>query len=301
MNFIRRQSEFLLDKEFESIIFDITSLCENDNTFEWEFETKTKLQRFLSKLPKEKIKKYFEKFVSRLKTLSGKTKNKILVGVISTFLLFTSVDNLMSSNVDSEIKNLVTASVGTQSEPESEVEIKKAEFSAAQEMVKQGEGGYTDDKNDKGNWVDGNLVGTNHGISAPELKTHLGRVPTKEEMEDLSYEDALDIYEDRFWTKHNLGSFTNQSIANIVYDGIVNQGQHGMKKVLQKTLATFDMDVKMKNIYDVETIENLNGLDQEELFNEISDQRWKRYQDTRKFNVYGDGWRNRLDEFTFQQ
>jgi hypothetical protein len=311
MRFLKGKSEFLLEREFESIIYDITSLYEDnvewidDNTVVWSFDHKTKLQKFLSKLDKEQIKKYFKKFTDYVSKLPSKTKKRILLGAISTFLLFASSDDLLSS--DPEINNLVQASViGSSKDVDIDVDMsdlkpRKAEFSKAQEMVKQAEGGYTDDQRDSGNWVDGRLVGTNHGISAPELKSHLGRTPTKQEMEELSYEDALEIYENKYWKRHNLSHFNNQSVANLVYDGVVNQGQNGMKKVLQKVLSEFGMDVKLKNIYDVETIDKMNELDQEKLFNEVWNKRWDRYQGSKNFKLYGNSWKKRLDEFSFSK
>ena len=55
-----------------------------------------------------------------------------------------------------------------------------AEFIPIHNFVIKEEGGYQDMPSDTGNYVDGVLVGTNYGISAPVLKSYLGRTPSKE-------------------------------------------------------------------------------------------------------------------------
>jgi lysozyme family protein len=53
----------------------------------------------------------------------------------------------------------------------------------------------------------------------------------------------------------------------------------------------------MRNIFKEETIRKINKLDQDKFFKKIYDYRWERYKDTRNFDKYGNGWKNRLDKF----
>ena len=67
-----------------------------------------------------------------------------------------------------------------------------ASFSKAQKIVHRAEGGYQSLYNDKGNWTSGStgigtLIGTKYGISAPAMKSWLGKTPTKHDMQNLSY------------------------------------------------------------------------------------------------------------------
>ncbi len=69
-----------------------------------------------------------------------------------------------------------------------------ASFSIAQQKIKRFEGGYQNLVSDKGNFVDGILIGTNYGITAKTLKSYLGHTPSVAEMKGLNYNTALDIY-----------------------------------------------------------------------------------------------------------
>lgn len=295
MNYLNNRNIFLNDKKFYIILDNFISLYESDDklrTYEWTFENKSKLEKLLSNLPKKEILNYFDKFLKWVTRLPKIVKSKTIVPILSVFLMFVSVKELISSNQITDDMKIEISNIDINT---------KADFHVAQKIVKAVEGGYTDDKDDKGNWVDNKLIGTNHGISAPELKSYLGYTPSKEEMVGLKYDDALEIYKKKYWDRNNLGFINNQSVANIIYDGIVNQGRGGTKKVIQDVLSKFGMKVKMRNIFDKETIEDINKLDQEELFNEISSSRWDRYKNTLRFNKYGKGWKNRLDKFKFKK
>ena len=71
MKRIDRYNEYLLEKEFKSIVANILLIVETQtstNTFEWDLTKPNtsvvdKLKTFLSKLPKEKVKEYFLKFL----------------------------------------------------------------------------------------------------------------------------------------------------------------------------------------------------------------------------------------------
>lgn len=294
MRYLKNKHDFLLEKEFNYILNENGKWL-NNNTYEWDIKKENRLKNILNKLDKKSILKYFEKFInflSKLK-LSRKKLNKILIPVITTFLMFVSIKELQGSNLNikDEIKSDINLEISNLSKD------KEISFTNAQKLIKSVEGGYTDDKDDKGNWVDGKLIGTNHGISAPELKSYLGRTPNKKEMENLDYKTAENIYKKKYWNRNNLNLLNNQKIANIIYDGIVNQGRRGTKLVIQNALNDFDLDIKMRNIFKPETIKKINKLNQEKLLDKIYDYRWERYQDTRNFNKYGKGWKNRLDKF----
>ncbi len=98
-----------------------------------------------------------------------------------------------------------------------------ASFYDAHKEVAKSEGGYTNNTKDKGNYVDGLLVGTNYGISAPILKAYLGRSIDMDDMLNLSPEVASDIYKQNYWNKIDGDSLKNQSVALMLYDAIVNR------------------------------------------------------------------------------
>ena len=181
----------------------------------------------------------------------------------------------------------------------------QSRFEEAQGIVKEIEAGYSSDKGDIGNWIKTKhgkkFVGTNHGISAPILAEYLGKNPTSEDMKNLSYKTALGIYKDNYWDAQNLSKFRDQSIANILYDGSVNQGKTGMKDVLRKSLVDNGVDISSNdNPFNDEWVERANMVDQELLFKSIKKFREDRYKGARTFKRHGSGWLNRLSSFIYK-
>ena len=328
MNNLYKYNDFL----FESIINDIFLLLESDetsptftwdmkketekpveetpNTFEWDL-TKTnntsttskvleKLKAFLSKLPKEQVIKYFYKLLDKIKLLPEKTRRKLLINYASVFLLFGSVTYLTTSadkyNADKKIvKEFIKVT-------------KKASFDVSQKVVALAEGDYSDDRGDTGNFVEfkmGNkmikrCVGSKYGISAPVLMKYLGRAPKKDDMINLSYETALDIYKNQYWDDQKIERFCNQSVADVVYDGCVNQGIAGMKSVLRNVLRENGIDISDDtNPFEGDYIKQLNMLEQDKLFNSIKKNREERYKEARTFKRHGAGWLDRLEKLVF--
>lgn len=325
MNNLYKYNDFL----FESIINDIFLLLESDepsptftwdikketekpeetNTFEWDLTkapTSTtskvleKLKAFLSKLPKEQIIKYFYKLLDKIKLLPERTRRKLLINYASVFLLFGSVAYLTKPAEEYKAdKKIVKEFIKV---------TKKASFDVSQKVVALAEGDYSDDRGDTGNFIEfkmGNkmvkrFVGSKYGISAPVLMKYLGKAPKKEDMMNLSYETALDIYKNQYWDDQKIERFCNQSVADVVYDGCVNQGIAGMKSVLRNVLRENGIEISDDvNPFEGDYIKQLNALEQEKLFNSIKDNREKRYKEARTFKRHGDGWLDRLSKITF--
>ncbi len=309
---------FLLEKRFQSIIDDIFRLVESegkwtgDNTYEWDItkdnSIKSKLRKFISKLPKEEIKKYFYKLVDKIKLLPKNIRKKLIVNYATIFLAFASVGYLIpgnsveAENLSSDIKTEVISTLRDIQNQRN----KKSSFEKAQGIVKQVEAGYSNDRGDTGNWIKVSggkrFVGTNHGISAPILMEYLGRLPSKEDMENLSYETALKIYKKNYWDAQNLSEFSNQSVSNILYDGSVNQGKTGMKDVLRKALNDNGLSISdSDNPFNKRWIRKSNKLDQKSLFNSIKRFREERYKEAATFKRHGDGWLDRLSSFEYPE
>jgi lysozyme family protein len=327
MNNLHKYNDFL----FESIINDIFLLLESDEpsptftwdmkktteekpveekpvTFEWDLTkpsntTSTvleKLKAFLSKLPKEQVIKYFYKLLDKIKLLPEKTRRKLLINYASVFLLFGSVAYLTQPaeqyKADSKIvKEFIKVT-------------KKASFEVSQKAVALAEGDYSNDKGDTGNFVDFEMggkklkrfVGSKYGISAPVLMKYLGKLPKKEDMMNLSYETALDIYKNQYWDDQKIERFCNQSVADVVYDGCVNQGIAGMKSVLRNVLRDNGIEISDDvNPFEGDYIKQLNSLEQDKLFNAIKKYREDRYKEARTFKRHGDGWLDRLQKIVF--
>lgn len=311
MNKLNKYNNFLLESEFDSIINDIFKIFENHDespvTFEWDL-TKIdnsvlgRLKTFLSKLSKEKVKEYFYKFLGKIKLLPERNRKTLMINYAGIFLLFVSLTYLTQENkVDNAIVPVVKEFVKV---------TKESDFKESQKVVALAEGDYSSDRKDKGNWIDfkmGNkilkrFVGSKYGISAPILKEYLKRTPRKDDMLNLSYNTALQIYKSKFWDTQNLKKFCNQSVANIVYDGCVNQGIAGIKSVLRKVLLNKGIRIgDDDNPLDSKYIKKINALDQQEIFDSIKEYRKNRYKVASTFDTHGEGWLNRLQKIEFEE
>jgi len=293
---------------FESLLLEIFSLNESYDeapvTFEWDLRkeksnTKDKLKTFLSKISKDKVLKYLIKFLDKVKLLPEKTRRKTLMTYSGVFMSILSL-GYITSNVSADNKEVVKEMVELN---------KTSSFDVSQKIVEVAEGGYSDDRHDTGNYVEfkmggkvlNRFIGSKYGISAPILQKYLGRLPKKEDMQNLSYETALKIYKSKYWDNQSIHKYCNQSIANIVYDGCVNQGITGMKDVLRKVLKDNGVAVSDSiNPFDEQWIKTINVLNQEKVFNDIKKYREGRYKEAKTFKVHGDGWLDRLSKIEFK-
>jgi len=310
------------------ILLESNGVWTSPNTIEWDLSTDKELpkeinsnldriKKIISDLDNESIRKYYIKLVNSLKKLPEKIRKFLLRHYTSVFLGFVSLTYLMGSaddknlpnqsievidpQIKKEITNIHINDIKNQPEEKSiEKEEKRemASFDVAQSQVKEVEAGYSDDRKDTGNWIEikgigKRFIGTNHGISAPILAKYLGRIPKKEDMQNLSYETALKIYKKDYWDAQNLGLLTDQSVANIIYDGCVNQGVRGMNQVVGDALD--DMGVEIDgSVFKSDNIKKINTVNSAKLFKLIKKHRENRYKKARTWEVHGKGWLNRL-------
>jgi lysozyme family protein len=166
-----------------------------------------------------------------------------------------------------------------------------ASFVDAHKKVGKSEGGYTNNPKDNGNWVDGKLIGTNYGISAPILKAYLGRSITIEDMKNLSPKTASTIYKVNYWDKIDGDKLKNQSVALIIYDASVNHGLYATKSMVKKALAK--QNATLTN-FDAKVI---NKVNQKTLFDDIYKERANRYANGNP--AFREGWMRRLEEIKY--
>ena len=389
MNKLSKYNDFIIEKEFQKIIFQLHKLYESAYTyewdltnkdkvkvgdeiewdlksseplkdvkpveFEWSFDQKSKIQKFkdniskfknylnepdpeveikfehplvnmvkefLSKLKdKEQIKKYFIRILDEVKSLPYPLKKKLLIKISFIFLSYVSLTDITPKEVLDKEPIMSEVKIELQNNKENNIDKldvydsgKKSSFNLAQELVKSAEAGYSNDRNDSGNYIDVSggkrFLGTNHGISAPILAKYfrekgIERLPKKEDMEKLTYKTALEIYKKDYWDKQHLGDLKSQSIANVLYDGCVNQGPGAILGVLKNSLEEMDFKtdtINSWNDFKDELLDDVNKLDQDdnkELFGLIKKFRLSKYKQAPTYHIHGDGWQNRLDELTF--
>ena len=347
MNKISKYNDFLLEKQFNSIIDDIFRMVEDvegkwtsPTTIEWDYSNEepekgkndvdeladkiidfgeralNKLRDFLQKLPKEKIKEYYIMMVNKFKSLPETLRRKLIGGVTGVFLTFVSLTYLLTPSTGST-SNIFRGGLDANQTEEiiqltkDKKEVKThASFEKAQGLVKLAEAGYSDDRGDNGNFIDVSgggkrFIGTNHGISAPILAGHfkeqgIKRLLTKDDMMNLSYKTALKIYKSNYWNAQNLSEISDQNVANVIYDGCVNQGVDAMRSIVRDALEDNGIQISDNDvIFSKEVLTKANGIDPVELFNSIKKFRESRYKDSDTFDRHGEGWLNRLDNISY--
>ncbi len=343
MNKISKYNDFLLEKEFNSIVDELFRIVEDvegkwtsPNTIEWDYTKKeeeepqhwsdriadkildygeialNKLREFISKIPKEKIKGYFIRLMNRLKDIPASIRRKLIIGYTSVFLTVISLNSLISTSPTEA--SVPDNSVKTeQLDPQIKKEIvalnKKSSFEEAQKLVKTAEAGYSDDRGDNGNYITvpggRRFIGTNHGISAPILDNYfksqgVKRLLTKDDMINLSYQTALKIYKSDYWDAQNLSELSDQNVANIIYDGCVNQGKDAMRSIVRDALEENGVEISDNDIiFSKKILSKANEVDQEKLFNSIKKFRGEKYKQADTWSRHGEGWMNRLDGISY--
>ena len=282
------------------------------------------VKEFLSKLKdKEQINKYFLRILDEVKSLPYPLKKKLLIKISFIFLSYVSLTDITPKEVINKEPVMAEVKIELRKETTFKQEVKRkevkgAKFDIAQNGVHNAEGKYTDDRDDSGNWTGGEvgrgmLLGTKYGIAAPTLvdyyrKKSLG-TPSQQDMIDLTYDTALEIYKKDYWDAQELSNFKSQSLANVLYDGCVNQGPGATLTILKKSLDEINIDSTNVNSWNElhdELIDDVNGLPvkkTEKLFHTIKKKRWEKYiliikKNPRKMK-YHDGWKNRLEDITF--
>ena len=174
-----------------------------------------------------------------------------------------------------------------------------ANFLDAHVYIAESEGGFQQMTSDSGNYVDGVLMGTNYGISAPTLQSYLGRTPTMEDMKNLTYQEAVSIYIEMYWNKIFGNEIKNQSVALLIYDGSVNQGKGAMRTIVGQSMRELGSYINNSDVFTNEGINQLNSLDQEKLFFKIYNGRKLRYEGGQE--VFIQGHLNRLRGIKFSK
>ena len=176
-------------------------------------------------------------------------------------------------------------------------------FSIAAQKVLNVEGGYTDNALDNGNWTGckanvGNLVGTNHGISACTFKDYYGYTPTAQDMQNLNVSDALAIYNERYWNKSRIGEMNNQPVANISLDTVVQHGNSKGGKLIQKALNSLGHNLWVDGIIGNKTLAAINTTNAPGIYQAIKIEREAEYRAKAIAQPYFlQGWLNRLNTF----
>lgn len=178
-----------------------------------------------------------------------------------------------------------------------------ADFVIYWPKYKQAEGGYQNHPNDSGNYnANGDLVGTNMGITPDTLQSYLGYVPGALDMQQIDEALAMQIIQDRYWNKLKADQIGSQYVANIIVDHYVNTGR---VKPIQALLNTMGESLTVDGIIGPKTLAAINRQDPAVLHDSFRKVREAYYRDLAdsnpsKYGVFLTGWLNRLDLFPWK-
>lgn len=142
-----------------------------------------------------------------------------------------------------------------------------ASFEKAIVNTFKAEGGFQAKKNDKANYVNGKLIGTNRGISAQAYYTYYKRVPTVADMKALTVEQAKMIFKGNYWDKVAGDLIVNQSVAEMMFQYIIGSGASQLSDIKDRANEVAGKWVLLSNDHPISRMDAIfiNDLDQAKL------------------------------------
>ena len=150
------------------------------------------------------------------------------------------------------------------------------------------EGGYSDDKNDKGGK-------TKFGIIEEEARKY----GYKGDMQDLTIDFAKNIYLKKYYLGNKLDKVVNDKVALSICDWAVNSGRNGTKNVQIAINQLINANLDVDGIIGNKTLEALNSVDSDkflEVYHNLQRIYYRSKVETdRTQERFFDGWINRVE------
>jgi len=159
----------------------------------------------------------------------------------------------------------------------------KASFEKLAPKLLNFEGGFQNDPEDRGNFFQGKLIGTNKGISAAMYKNLFGEEPTEEKMKALTEEDVKAVYKERYWDENRVGEMPPES-QEIAFNMFVMTSARNATKAIQRAAGITETG-KMDN----KTLAALQATTPEEIWVEYH----KYLKSLKSYTKFGKGWKSR--------
>lgn len=169
-------------------------------------------------------------------------------------------------------------------------------FETVKPLLLAHEGGYSNDRQDPGNWTSGKagrgvFLGTNYGIAAPTLVAWRGSA-TISDMKALTRDEALEIYKAQYWDTVKADELP-AGVDYAVYDYSVNSGPGRAAKELQRVVgAKVDSVIGPATLHRIRTC----GLTAGEIIDGLCDRRLAFMKSLRVWSRYKNGWSRRVSE-----
>lgn len=168
------------------------------------------------------------------------------------------------------------------------------------------EGGFQQDPNDNANYVNKILIGTNRGISAQGYYSFHKKIPTVQQIKDLTIEQAKEIFKGNYWDKIAGDYIKNQSVSEMMFQFIIGSGQSQVSDIKDLANKTFATNVLVSNDLPITAMDAnfINGLDQSLFFNNLWS--WRKEFLTNlgnkpQYSKFKQGWLNRLETHKYKK
>ena len=156
-------------------------------------------------------------------------------------------------------------------------------------LMLESEGGFSDDPRDNGNKLpDGRPGSTMLGVTQYNWENWTGHQVTHEQMKKLKPEDVKPFYKKKFWDACRCNDLPD-GIDYLVFDFAVNAGVGRSAKTLQSVVGATP-DGAIGPI----TLAAVNKFSPQELIDGFSKEKESFYRGLGNFDVYGEGWLNRV-------
>jgi lysozyme family protein len=145
---------------------------------------------------------------------------------------------------------------------------------------------------------------TKYGVILQTLKDYKFDVNkdgvfTCEDVKALTLQDAKLIYKKMYWDYFKADSINNQSLAEYIVDGAINQGKGTIAKYVQDIVG-----VTADGVVGNKTLEAINNHDSKDLFQKLKAKREDKYHRIVANNPsqkkFIKGWINRLNSIEYQ-
>lgn len=134
-----------------------------------------------------------------------------------------------------------------------------SDFNIAMQRLLTWEGKtFTNDPKDHGG-------ATKFGLTLSFLQGEVDKNYTEEQVKDMTEEQACEIYQKYWWDKYHLSSINDQTMANKVYDTIVNLGPNHAIRIVQKAINDVVKPIHIDGVLGDQTLAQLNGPKQADI------------------------------------
>lgn len=157
------------------------------------------------------------------------------------------------------------------------------QFMRCVEIILRHEGGYVDHPDDPGG-------ATNLGITHKTLAAWRGEAVTRDDVRNLTSEEACEIYRANYWNALNCDNLP-AGVDLVTFDFGVNAGVARSAKMLQK-IVHVEQDGQVGPI----TFGAVSSIDPGFIIGSFSDARLEYYRGLRHWDTFGRGWSKRTTE-----